>query len=201
MIRDADMLRQVAVLLERENEKLHAKVQALTHELARLRGHDASAAERQLAFLKELLALREQALFGPSSEQRPRRPDPEAAPAPAPGRGHGPTAQPELPRVEMVHVLDQADQTCPQCGGTLRAIAGQTEDAEEITSLSGGSCSSPTSARSTGVRATGASTPHPAPYASPRAPTSAAGATRPASLSRSRSASTSTICRWSARRG
>ena len=51
-IRDADLLRQVAVLLERENETLHAKVHALTHELARLRGHDAAATERQLAFLK-----------------------------------------------------------------------------------------------------------------------------------------------------
>ena len=119
------------MLLERENETLHAKVTALLHELARLRGADASAAERQLAFLKELLAQREQALFGPSSEQRPRRPD--AAPAPAPRRGHGPTVQPELPRVEMVHVLDHADQTCPQCGGSLRPMAGQTEDAEEIT--------------------------------------------------------------------
>ena len=127
------MLRQVAILLERENEKLHAKVAALTHELARLRGDEASAAERQLAFLKELLAQREQALFGPSSEQRPRRPDPEAAPAPAPRRGHGPKAQPELPHVEMVHVLDPADQTCPQCGGMLRPMAGQTEDADEIT--------------------------------------------------------------------
>jgi transposase len=131
-IRDADMLRQVALLLERENEKLHAKVATLTHELAQLRGHDASAAERQLAFLKELLAQREHALFGPSSEQRPRQPDPEAGPAPAP-RGHGPKAQPELPCVEMVHGLDPADQTCPQCGGLLRPMAGQTEDAEEIT--------------------------------------------------------------------
>ena len=131
-IRDADMLRQVAVLLERENEKLQAKVQALTHELARLRGHDASAAERQLAFLKELLAQRERALFGPSSEQRPR-PAESTPPTAAPRRGHGPKAQPELPRVEMLHVLDPADQTCPQCGGTLRPMAGQTEDAEEIT--------------------------------------------------------------------
>src|SRR5712691_3126204 len=124
------MLRQVAVLLERENEKLHAKVAALIHELARLRGADASAAERQLAFLKELLAQREQALFGPSSEQRPRR---DAEPAPGPRRGHGPTSQPALPRVEVVHVLAAADQMCPQCGGTLRPMAGQTEDAEEIT--------------------------------------------------------------------
>ena len=119
------------MLLERENETLHAKVAALTHELARLRGTDASAAERQLAFLHELLAQREHALFGPSSEQRPRQTDP--APTPTPRRGHGPTAQPELPRVDMVHVLDQADQMCPQCGGTLRPMAGQTEDAEEIT--------------------------------------------------------------------
>jgi transposase len=132
-IRDADVLRQVAVLLERENEKLHAKVQALTHELARLRGADASAAEHQLAFLKELLAQREQALFGPSSEQRPRRPDPAPASGPVPHRGHGPKAQPELPRAELVHVLDDADRMCPQCGGTLQPMAGQTEDAEEIT--------------------------------------------------------------------
>src|SRR5437867_4364619 len=128
------MLRQVAVLLERENEKLHAKVQALSHELARLRGADASDAERQLEFLKELLAQRERALFGPSSEQRPRRPALEPAPVPAPRRGHGPKGQPELPRVEVVHVLDAADQTCPQCGGTLRPM-GQTEDAEEITAV------------------------------------------------------------------
>src|SRR3989454_9396709 len=127
------MLRQVAVLLERENETLHAKVQALPHELARLRGDDASAAERQLVFLKELLAQRERALFGPSSEQRPRPAASTPPTAAAPRRGHGPKAQPELPRVEMMHVLDDADQTCPQCGGTLRPMAGQTEDAEEIT--------------------------------------------------------------------
>src|SRR5207245_5637799 len=69
----------------------------------------------------------------PSSEQRPRRPALEPPPVPAPRRGHGPKGQPELPRVEVVHVLDAADQTCPQCGGTLRPMAGQTEDAEEIT--------------------------------------------------------------------
>ncbi len=132
-IREADVLRQVAVLLERENEKLHAKVQALTHELARLRGADASAAERQLEFRRALLAQRERALFGPSSERRQRQPNPEPAPTPATRRGHGPNGQPELPRVEMVHVVDAADQTCPQCGGTLRPMAGQTEDAEEIT--------------------------------------------------------------------
>jgi transposase len=132
-IRDPEILRQVAVLLERENDKLHAKLQALTAALARLRGAARPTVELELAFLKELLAQRERALFGPSSEQRPR-PTPEApAPAAAPRRGHGPTAQPKLPTVEVVHELDAADRTCPQCGGTLTEMPGQTEDAEEIT--------------------------------------------------------------------
>ena len=29
--------------------------------------------------------------------------------------------------------MAEADQTCPQCGGTLKEMAGQTEDSEEIT--------------------------------------------------------------------
>jgi transposase len=131
-IRDADVLRQVAILLERENDRLHAKLQTLTAELARLRGDARPAAEFELEFLKELLAQRERALFGPSSERRARPPDAEPAPTPPPRRGHGPKTQPELPRVEMVHVLDAADQTCPQCGGTLTEMPGQTEDSEEV---------------------------------------------------------------------
>ena len=123
----------MAVLLERENEKLHTKVQTLIAELARLRGDAARSVQHDLEFLKELLAQRERALFGPSSERRPR-PQPEDAPIPpAPRRGHGPTAQPKLPCVEVVHELAMADQTCPQCGGTLREMRGQTEDSEEIT--------------------------------------------------------------------
>ncbi|TMA51278.1 MAG: IS66 family transposase [Deltaproteobacteria bacterium] len=127
------MLRQVAILLERENDKLHAKLQALTTELARLRGDARPAAELELEFLKELLAQRERALFGAASEQRPRPAPPTPSTPPAPRRGHGPTAQPTLPTVEVVHELAAADLTCPQCGGTLRAMAGQTEDADEIT--------------------------------------------------------------------
>jgi transposase len=79
-IRDVDTMRQVAVLLERENDRLHAKLTALSRELSQLRGEDASAAQRQLEALKEILAHREHALFGASSEKRPQ---PAAAPAPA----------------------------------------------------------------------------------------------------------------------
>jgi transposase len=131
-IRDPELLRQVAVLLERENEKLHARIQTLTAELARLRGDTGALAQRELEFLKELLAQRERALFGASSERRPHPPAAEPPP-PARRRGHGPTAQPSLPTVEVVHELAAADQICPQCGGTLMEMPGQTEDAEEIT--------------------------------------------------------------------
>jgi transposase len=79
-IRDVDTMRQVAVLLERENDRLHAKLTALTRELSQFRGGDARAAQRQLEALKEILAHRERALFGASSEKRP----PLAAAAPAP---------------------------------------------------------------------------------------------------------------------
>jgi transposase len=133
-IRDADVLRQIAVLLERENDRLHAKLTALTRELSHLRGEDASAAQRQLEALKEILAHREQALFGDSSEKRPR-PTTAAAPAPAAPsqRGHGPKAQPALPIVDMVYELAASERTCTACGGVLDEMTGQTEASEEIT--------------------------------------------------------------------
>ena len=127
------MLRQVAVLLERENTTLHAKLHEFVNELARLRGDTVRTAQQELEFLKELLAQRERALFSASSEQRPRATTPDSTPPPAPRPGHGPAAQPRLQIIERVHALDAADRTCPQCGGTLQAMKGQTEDSEEIT--------------------------------------------------------------------
>jgi transposase len=132
-IRDVDTMRQVAVLLERENDRLHAKLTTLTRELSQLRGEDASAAQRQLEALKEILAHREHALFGASSEKRPQPATAPPAPAAPPPRGHGPKAQPALPIIEIVHELAASDRTCTACGGVLREMTGQTEDSEEIT--------------------------------------------------------------------
>jgi transposase len=132
-IRDPEILRQIAKLLERENDRLHAKLQDLTRELSHLRGDPAGAAQRQFDALKEILAQRERALFGASSEKRPPAELTTPAPAPPPPRGHGPKAQPQLPHVELVHGLHEADRSCPACGGTRREMTGQTEDSEEIT--------------------------------------------------------------------
>ena len=138
-INDTNTLRQAAVLLDRENQRLHRKIVELMEEVARLKGGDASAAQLELAFLKELLAQRERALFGDRSEQRPRGGSDTNAPSdattPAPRKGHGPKPQPNLLVVERVHELDEPDRACPKCGGALSEIPGQTEDSEEITSI------------------------------------------------------------------
>jgi transposase len=133
-ITDNETLRQAALLLDRENRRLHDKIRELAEEIARLKGQDASAAQVQLEFLKELLARREHALFGDKSERRMRQADETGNdPAASPRSGHGPKAQPKLPIVEQFHELDPADCTCPKCGKQLDEMAGQTEDSEEIT--------------------------------------------------------------------
>ncbi len=130
---DIERLRQVALLQRAELDRLYQRLAQLTEELARARGQDAIAAlQLELTAIREQLDARTRALFGPSSEKRRRT---DAAPRTGEGQprtGHGPRAQPELPTVEVVHTLDAADRTCPQCGGGLREMAGQYEEAEEI---------------------------------------------------------------------
>ena len=134
-IKDQDQLRQVAHLLDRENEKLHAKVRELARRIAELEGVALSGSQLEIAYLKELLAQRERALFAEKSEKRPRVTS-TATPAPeeqAPRRGHGPRAQAELPVVEEEHALPEGERTCPACGNELQEMAGQSEDSEEVT--------------------------------------------------------------------
>ena len=129
-ISDVDTLRKVAVLLDRQVRTLSAHVRDLAEENARLKGQDATAVQREIEALKELLAQRERVIFAEKTEQRPRT---ETAPSePAPRRGHGPRVQPSLPILDIFHELDEADLVCPKCGGHLVEMAGQTEDSEEI---------------------------------------------------------------------
>jgi len=128
---DIEVLRQIALLQEQELRTMQERIQALTRRLAQLEGKDATAAQVELEFLKELLAQRTQALFGDSSEKRPRTP-PSGEPKP-PRRGHGPRAQLSLPVIEVVHDLPEGERTCPECGGVLSEMAGQFEESEEIT--------------------------------------------------------------------
>ena len=132
--RDPERLRQIALLLRAENDRLHSRLAELARQLAEARGEDAvRALQLELKLLQEQLAARNRTLFGASSERRSRpaddgQPKDEARAR----RGHGPRQQPQLPLVEHVHVLDEPDRACPKCGGDLREWQGQFEDSEEI---------------------------------------------------------------------
>ncbi len=44
----------------------------------------------------------------------------------------GPTAQPKLATEPRIYTLDEADKTCPCCGGVLRPMEGQFDESEMI---------------------------------------------------------------------
>lgn len=129
--KDPEVLRQVALLLDRENQRLHTRLKLLATELAQLKG-DPGPLQLELIKLQEMLAQREKALFGASSEQR-AKPTPAAKPQQQePQRGHGPKEQPNLPVVETTFALDDADKICPKCGGALAEMSGQFEESKEV---------------------------------------------------------------------
>ena len=127
---DLERLRQAALLLEQENTRLFRRLEALVAELAEARGEEARSLQLEIGCLKEQLASRTKALFGDSSERRPREEQTEERKEPRPG--HGPRDQKALPIVEVVHELDEPDQMCPSCGGDLEPMTGQFEEADEI---------------------------------------------------------------------
>lgn len=132
-VKDIETLRQMAMLLERENQRFVERIKQLTLEISRLKGEDANKAQQELALLQELVDRRNRALFGDSSEKRPRHSTGDESKEREPRRGHGPKAQPELPIVERVHELDDADRTCKVCGGVLDEMGDQVEESEEVT--------------------------------------------------------------------
>jgi transposase len=124
--RDLETLRQVSLLLDRENQRLITKTLQLTAELARLRGV-ADPEQLAIAELRALEASRTQAF-----QRVPEAPTPLTRP---PRPGHGPRPQPTLPVIEIRHELPLQDRACPACGGTLSEMTGQTEDSERITTV------------------------------------------------------------------
>ena len=126
---DLETLRQISVLLDRENQRLITKTLELTAEVARLRGVS-DPTQLQLAVLQELEQRRAQLFHRDAalseSAARPQRP---------PQPGHGPRPQPALPVVEIRHELLGDDPQCPACGGELTEMTGQVETSERITTV------------------------------------------------------------------
>src|SRR5438067_5379258 len=67
---DLERLRQMALLLEAENARLHRRLVELTRALAAATGATHTQLELEIARLQEQLAARTRALFGRSSERR-----------------------------------------------------------------------------------------------------------------------------------
>lgn len=125
--RDVDTLRQISLLLDRENQRLIDTVRRLTAELARLRGVP-NVEQLELALLQELQQARAQVF---RCDEPPNAPTPPRRPQP----GHGPRHQPELPVVEIRHTLAPEERPCPACGGEVTEMAGQYEASERITTV------------------------------------------------------------------
>jgi transposase len=144
--KDPEILRKAVVLLESHNLLLTQKLRELLRELAEVRAElatatgDAAKGQLRLEALEQQLAKLTKQVFGTSSEKRA-----DEAPAGAGAedndkskdekkkpRGHGPTEQPKLPSVVVDHKLDDADTTCPQCGGGLHEMKDQHEEHDEI---------------------------------------------------------------------
>ncbi|MEW6775932.1 MAG: IS66 family transposase [Bdellovibrionota bacterium] len=128
-----EILRQAALLLERENRRLIEKTLQLQRQIESLKGADPKALSLQLQILEEELSAVRRRLFAASSEKLPQGDSEEAAARRAPREGHGPTEQPRLPAVEVLHELPLEERTCPQCGGELSEWEGQYEESEEVT--------------------------------------------------------------------
>ncbi|HWO91620.1 MAG TPA: IS66 family transposase [Methylomirabilota bacterium] len=126
--RDVDTLRQISLLLDRENQRLIDRVRRLTAELARLRGVP-NVEQLEFALLQELQQAREQVF-------RSNEPPTTAAPPRRPRHpGHGPRPQPALPIVDIRHELPPDQRACPACGGELTEMAGQAETSERVTTV------------------------------------------------------------------
>lgn len=130
--KDIELLRQAAILLERENKRLTAQVVELTRKLLVAEGKDKAELQQRLALLEQQLATQNKRLFGESSERRAGDKDPSSGEPKKPQKGHGPTEQPKLLEVEVPHDLDEPDKVCPSCGGGLKEWAGQFEESEEV---------------------------------------------------------------------
>jgi transposase len=129
-ITDLGIAKQVATLALAENERLYARLAALTKQLAELEGKKSpEQQELELLRIKEQMMALQRRTHGASSERRPR--DSDAAPAKAEPPS-GPREQKKLPLEEHVHELALGERCCATCGCEMVEWNGQHEEAEEV---------------------------------------------------------------------
>lgn len=132
-LKDLHIARQVAELLDKENARLHARVESLLKELATLRGGDAQKQlELEVLKLQEQMSSLQRKVFGASSERRPHGDGAEGEKKkPAPPAGV--REQKSLPLEEVTHEIASPDRLCSKCGKTLCEHGEATDAYEDVT--------------------------------------------------------------------
>lgn len=134
--KDPEVLHKAIELLQNHNRALTQKIAELLQELTKAKG-ESGFQQLKIAALERQLAKLTKQVFGKSADERATDAEPGGTSAEGENkkkqqRGHGPTKQPKLPVIDVPHDLDDADKTCPKCGGGLEEMTGQYEDHEEI---------------------------------------------------------------------
>lgn len=122
---DIEQLRRVALAQQVQIEQLLRVLSAQAAELGALKGNDQELQEKlalveQLTRQSQQVAAQIEALGG--GKKKPKKPREK----------FGNTEQPKLPVVEEIFKLDDADKTCPSCGGELSPMKGQFDTSEMI---------------------------------------------------------------------
>jgi transposase len=124
---DIEQLRRVALAQQVQIEQLLRVLSAQAAELGALKGNDKELQEK-LALVEQLTRQSEQV----AAQIEALSPGARGKKKPKPRDKFGPTEQPKLPAVEQVFELDDADKTCPSCGGALAPMKDQFETSEMI---------------------------------------------------------------------
>jgi transposase len=127
--KDIEELRRIALVQHHSLEVVVAELTAKCRELARLK-NDPKALQHTLELLE---ALAHKSGRTPGGDELASDGDPDSDGKPRKKReSFGPTSQPGLPVIELVCELDDADRTCPSCGGNLHKMEGQFETSEMV---------------------------------------------------------------------
>ncbi len=121
---DPDQLRRIALTQQVQIKHLLDVLRTQSEQLDELRGTSGDLQEK-LALLNALEAqARKDGLL---EDDGPKRKKPKKK-----RKTFGSTPQPELVREPKLFELDEADMTCPACGGCLHALEGQHESSEMV---------------------------------------------------------------------
>lgn len=114
--------------------KLNERIAVLTTEVEKLKEQKQGRLQQELRAVKQHLAKLQKMQFGASSEKRKRdkRRKKRRRVRRKKKKKRGPTPQPDLPKVEVTHELDDADKICPECGGELDEMGECAEESEVV---------------------------------------------------------------------